>query len=249
MKPLAIRGIRSSHLINPLHMEFTTDRVNLFQKYGPDVLKIRPQFDDFQRWAGREDISYKWLTKSFSTEQKMTADGARIETLIGFRKGVEFSLRSFDTAVVDAAKRVKILFNTYNKPVPMRRMSYDAKTAAITNLLQELNGAYAPYITLMGLGNWLTKLEEQNQAFSELTVQYNVEQANRPAYNHKESRKGVDLAYKDIVKRITAWIEIESETDWRPFVNELNALITHYHDILAQHLGRVHGKKQIMEDE
>ena len=76
-----------------------------------------------------------------------------------------------------------------------------------------------------------------------------MEQANRPAYNHKESRKGVDLAYKDIVKRITAWIEIESETDWRPFVNELNALITHYHDILAQHLGRVHGKKQIMEDE
>jgi hypothetical protein len=101
----------------------------------------------------------------------------------------------------------------------------------------------------MGLENWVTELDTQNQAFAQLAAQYNVEQASRPAYNHKESRKGVDLAYIDIVKRITAWVEIEGEAAWRPFVNELNALITHYHDILAQHLGRVHSKKQKTEEE
>jgi hypothetical protein len=247
MEVLEIRGIESGRMINALHMEFTVDRLNLFERFGPDTLKIRPQFDVFKLWAGHEDTSYRWVIKSFETEQKAGADHTRDSTLTGIGEGVVFSLRSSNAAVVEAARRVKILLDTYNKPVPIKNLPYDAETAAITNLLQELKGPYAGYVQQLGLTTWVTDLEAQNLAFAQLADVYHEEQTLRPEYTLKEARRGVDHAYAAIVKRLSAWIELEGET-WRPFVNDLNVLITHYHDILAQHLGRVHSKKQKAED-
>lgn len=245
---MEIESIYSSQLINPLHMEFTIDRIRLFEKYNPDILKVRPQYNVFHLWADREDTSYKWVIKSMDTQLKAEADHARDNALSGLAQGVSFMEHSLDPAVVNAAKRVKILLDTYNKPTPVSKLPYDAETAAIINLLQELNNnIYAPYILLMGLGNWVTALETRNQAFAQLAVDYHDEQALRPEFTLKEARKGVDHAYLDLTKQINAWIRIEGEATWAGFVNELNTMIRHYKDIVAQHLGRIHSKKDKAE--
>ncbi|MDR1676275.1 MAG: DUF6261 family protein [Tannerella sp.] len=240
---MEIEIINSRRLTNALHMEFTSDRLGLFNKYGPDALKIRPQYDNFLLWANHEDACYKFVTKSILSEQKESADHARDTTLTGLLQGVNFMLLHFDPSFVEAAKRLKILLDTYNRPVAVRNLSYDAETAAITNLLQELNGKYDADVQLVGLNAWVTKLQEQNEAFRQLAAVYNEEQADRPELSLKDARTGVDTAYGDIVKRINASILIEGEQAYAPFVRELNALIKHYHDVLAQHQGRLKKEK------
>jgi hypothetical protein len=245
---MEIESINSQQLINPLHMEFTIDRERLFEKYNPDMLKVRPQYDVFHLWAGREDVSYKWVIRNIDTELKAEADHARDHALSGLAQGVSFLEHSLDPEVVDAAKRVKILLDTYNQPTPVTKLPYDAETAAITNLLQELNGnVYAAYILRLGLGSWVTELQTRNQAFAALAEDYHDAQVQRPEFTLKEARQGVDHAYVDLTKQINAWIRVEGETNWAGFVHELNTMIRHYKDVVAQHLGRVHSKKNKAE--
>ena len=104
-------------------MEFTIDRLNLFRKYNPDTLKIRPQFDVFLLWTGREEASYKWVIKSYETELKAEADYTRDRTLTGFSEGVTFSLRA-------AGGRDRPAFASalaaYDYQIPFRPVSQDA---------------------------------------------------------------------------------------------------------------------------
>jgi hypothetical protein len=236
---MEIENIISARMTNAIHMEFTADRLGLINKYNPETLKIIPQFDSFRLWAEREDGSYKIIVKNVLAERKADADQARDTTLSGLSLGVNFMLHHFDPTLAEAAKRVKILLDSYNKPTAVRLLHYDAETAAIANLLQELDGKYVADVQLLGLTDWVKRLHEQNEAFRRLAVEYNEEQSERPEFTLKESREGVDLAYQDIVKRINAGILFEGETAYAPFVRELNALVKHYNDILAQHRGRL----------
>jgi hypothetical protein len=112
-------------------------------------------------------------------------------------------------------------------------------------MLQELESEkYASDVDITGLTEWLTELRSRNNAFNQLAIAYNEQQSEKPLFQPKNARKETDAAYKNIVYVINALIIMEGEEAYSPFVIELNTLIKHYNDLLMQHLGRVHAKKE-----
>jgi hypothetical protein len=242
---MKIDSINSQHLTHALHLQFANETKSKIEKFGTATLKIVPQYETFCASIAKEDLCYKVIRKSDLSEAKENADQARDAVIKGINEAVRTALRHFDPVVTEAAKRLKIVMDTYNSPKPLTTLPYDAETAAIVNLLQELEGKYAVDVQTTGLTAWVAKLHERNDTFDRLAKEYIEQQAAKPPYRMKDVRNETDDAYRKIVLVINALIVMESETTYAPFVAEQNELIKHYSDLIAQHLGRNKAKKTI----
>jgi hypothetical protein len=235
---MKIRIINIRHLSQALHLQFAGEVRSLIEKFFHLVSKFAPQYAAFIASVEKEDLSYKIIRKSDLSETKEKADQARDAVIKGINEAVRTALRHFDPAVNEAAKRLKIVLDAYNTPKALTDLPYDAETASVINLLQEFDGKYAADVQATGLTGWVTELHARNDAFDRLAKAYNEQQAAKPPFRMKDARNETDEAYRNIVLVINALIVMEGETEYAPFVTELNELIKHYSDLIAQHRGR-----------
>jgi hypothetical protein len=240
-----IAVINTQRLSQALHLQYNIEARDLMGKFNPSTLKIVPQYDDFCLKVDREDLCYKVIRKSDLSEAKENADQARDTVIIGINEAVRTAaVRHFDPAVNEAAKRLKIVLDAYNTPKPLTGLPYDAETIAVVNLLQEFEGKYAADVKTAGLTEWVTELHARNDDFDRLAKAYLEQQAAKPPFKMKDIRIETDEAYKKIVLVVNALIVMEGEAVYAPFVTELNELIKHYSDLIAQHRGRNKAKNQ-----
>jgi hypothetical protein len=240
---MKIESIHSQHLTQALHLQLAGEAKGLIEKFDPSVLRIVPQFEKFRICVEKEEICYKVIHKSDLSEAKENADKERDTLIVGINNGVKAALHHLDPAVNEAAKRLKIVLDTYNTPRPLQDLPYDAETVTVNNLLQEFDGKYSADVQITGLRPWVEELRQRNDKFDRLAKAYNEQQAEKPSFKFKDVRRETDEAYKEIVLVINALIIMEGEMTYAPFVNELNTLIKHYNDLLAQHRGRIKTKK------
>jgi hypothetical protein len=241
---MKIKPITLMHLSNALHLQFAGETKELITKFNPSALKIVPQYDDFCTKIEKEDLCYKVIRKSDLSEAKEDADQSRDAVITGINDAVRTAVRHFDSAVSEAAKRLKIVLDTYNTPKPLTRLPYDAETVSVINLLQEFDGKYLADVQTTGLTAWVAELHVRNDRFDRLAKAYNEQQAEKPPFSMKDVRNETDETYSKIMLVINALTVMEGETAYAPFVTELNELIKHYSDLIAQHRGRDKAKSR-----
>jgi hypothetical protein len=237
-------NIHKNHLTNSLHLQFVIDVIKLIRKFNPVLLKIPKLFDKLCTCAEKEELCYKIIHKSNISKTKMEIDHARDTLVLGIKDELKAGRRHFDEKVREAAYRLKIVFDTYNKPISLANQPYDAETVGIYNFIKELVEKHYEDVKLVGLMPWLEKLRSLNEEFEQLTNAYTEQKAEKPLFQPKEARRETDEAYKKIVYAINGLIVLEDETEYTAFVNELNVLIKHYNDSLARHLGRIRAGKE-----
>lgn len=240
---MKIESIRIYSLSNALHLQFMLAVLNLIGKFGHILSKITVQTEALQACADKEDFCYKVIRKSNISAVKEECDHARDTIIYALKNALKSLLRHFDTDIQEAARRIKIVIDTYDNPRRLTKLPYDAETAAINNLLQEFDGKYAADLQTTGLSSWVEELRARNRDFDALARAYNVQQAKKPLFRPADARKNTDKAYQDIVTIINAWVILEGDANYEPFVVELNTLIKHYNDLVAQHQGRLKHSK------
>ena len=227
--------VRTSHLRNDEHFQFNTEFRDLVDKTGPATLKIQSQYDAFLSAFSLEDEALKKIMKSAITADIQAADHVRDVTFRGMAGAAKAALDHFNTDVQAAAKRLKIVFDTYgnvaNKPL-------NEETSAIYNLLQELKGPYAADVSRTGLTDWVAELEANNSAFDKLVKDRYDESAARTGLVLKEVRLQVDAAYRTVTERIDALLLIEGDKVYEDFIRQLNVIIEKYKNTIAQRQGR-----------
>jgi hypothetical protein len=239
-----IKTIRIYLLSVALHLQFLIEVMNLIKQFGPDVLKVQKLFDILCAAIEKEDRCHKVIRKSEISDLKQETDLRRDNLIIGIKDVLKSALRHFDKSIRDAAHRLKIVFDTYNKPTQIIHLPYDAETIAINDLLKEFEGKYAADIEITGLTSWIKELHTCNDEFEKLEKSYTEEQAEKPLFQSKDARKESDKAYKDIVHVINGNIISEGEEAYTTFVAEFNAIIKRYNDRIAQHLGHLQAEKE-----
>jgi hypothetical protein len=237
---MKLGNIKSYLLSNALHLQFVIAVMNLIKKFVHVLSKITAQSEILQVSIDKEDLCYKVIRKSDLSAEKEECDQARDTIITGVKDAVKSSLRHFDAGIRAAAQRIQIVLDTYDNPVSLAKLSYDAETVAVNNLLQEFDGKYAADVQITGLTAWVEELRRLNKKFEQLADAYNEQQAEKPSARLKDVRKETDKAYQDIITVINGLIIMEGEVNYAPFVNELNTLIKHYNDLIAQHQGRLH---------
>ncbi|MDR0545049.1 MAG: DUF6261 family protein [Odoribacteraceae bacterium] len=152
-----------------------------------------------------------------------------------------------------AARNVVRVLKNY-RDIP--RKSYDDSTAAVDDLLQELNKpAMLPNITDLKLADDIADLAAANTRFFEL-MQTRYREANeRPTVPMREARARAEELQQKLVQRVEA-IVVLNGLDFSPeltsFVQEYNAIAKRYKNIMAAEKGRrkaYSGRKSGKNDE
>lgn len=237
---MKITSIDLTKMHNDEHFQFLTEVKDLLAQYS-SVLKGSALATQFAACFKNEDTALRKIVKNANTENLETVDLVRDNTFQGLVAHVKTALKHYNPQVVTAAKRLKIVFDTYRN---IHKLSMNEETSAIYNLLQELTGNYAADVQTLGIEGWVQQLKVNNTAFANLVKQRNNEQAAASQLVMKECRAAINRVYYDIAERVNALMLINGTEAYLEFVNKLNNFIDRYNDTMAQRAGRQSAKQK-----
>ncbi|MDR2127408.1 MAG: DUF6261 family protein [Prevotellaceae bacterium] len=241
---MKIEKLRTENLHNEEWFMFYTEFKTLVENCETATLNIDSLFATFLTLYANADAALEVIRKSAITEQIAEADNERDIVFRGLAEAVKSALYHFNVAKRQAAKRLQVVLDHYGN---IARKSYDEETAAIINFLQELNGEYAADISLLGLNEWVTQIDGSNRAFDALQQARYAEGAAKTDIRMVDVRKETDRIYRSMIDRINASILLNGETQYAPFVKDLNIRVEHYGNIISQRKGRTDKKKNDKE--
>jgi len=220
---MKINKIDTTHLRNSLHFQFHTEAKNLIQETGVPELKIETLFVEYRQRYNELDAALKKIVKSAATDKIHDADKERDAVFAGFIKTMGGLCEHYDPATRDAALKIQVVTHTYGN-VAVKPLNEE--TSDIYNLVQDLKSdKYKDLVALVGLTQWVSKLEQQNNAFETLIKERDRENAAKNHTAVKEARQAVDESYKRIVETINALLVLNQLTGCAAFVETLNQII------------------------
>ena len=237
---MKINQIALNRLRNDANFQFHTEFKELAERLGPEALNIKPQFEAYLPHYEKVDLAFKKIVKSSITEQMQEADKARDNIWRGLVETNTTALRHFSEEVQAAAKRLKIVFDTYGN---IAKKTFNEQTSATYNILQDLESSkYAPDVARVGLSQWVSELKARNNAFAVLVRDRVDEGSVKVDIVLKKARTQLDEAYYSIVERVNAFVVIEGVASYEPFIRKLNLSVAKY-ALLAMQSARRPGKK------
>jgi len=242
---IKIKTIRVTGMRNHAHFQFHTDVTALIVDADPDKLGVAPLFATYQPLVAREDEALKKIVKSEYTEEIQVADKARDNVYSSVTAVIRTAVKHYNPDVVKAAKRLKIVVDTYGK---INTMSYDEQTSAVYNILQEFKGKYADDIELIRITEMVDELERTNKAVDALIKQRTLETSHQNPDTMKDVRVEVDAAYHAIEERINALVVVEGPDKYSEFITQLNATIDRYKQLLSRAHHEKHDDPEEAED-
>ena len=222
---MKIQKFLSHNLRNDAHFQFHSDFRNVMIKFGAAKLKVQPQFDEWTKLYEREDEALKKIIKSALTQQIHEADKARDNTYRGMVEINTASLKHYDPQTAEAARKLKIVFDTYGN---ITKKPIKEQTSAVYNILQELQGKYADDCAAVKIDGWVNKLEQENEALNKLMGDRYDESAAKTDVVLKDARKELDEAYKKICEIINVYVILEGADNYEEFIKTLNVVIANY---------------------
>jgi hypothetical protein len=232
---IKIEKIDKSRLRNDEHFQFNTEFRDLVVKEGAQNLKIEAQFNAFLPLYEKEDEGIKRVSKSIFTGRIHEADKARDEIYSGMVEINEASLKHYSQTVREAAKKLKILFDTYGN---LSQRPLNEQTSAVYNVLQELRGDYLEAAQIIQIDGWADELEIRNNTFEALVKERFDEAAAKSDVVVKSARVKLDAAYDAIVERVNAYAVVEWSELYERFIKTFNSVIAKYNAIVNSRLGR-----------
>ena len=239
---MKIETFYRKNLRNDEHFQFHTEFRDLVTKEGAQNLKIDTLFAAYLPLYNKEDEGIKRVSKSIFTAKIHEADKARDDICTGMMEINEASTKHYSQAISEAAKKLKILFDTYGN---ISQKPLNEQTSAVYNILQELKGDYAEAAGIVGISGWATELEARNNAFDVLVKERYDEAAAKTDVVVKSARVELDTAYDAIVERVNAYAVIEGGELYERFVKTFNSVISKYNAIVNARHGRKNHKAEV----
>lgn len=237
---MEIKAIASKNLQNEEHYKYQSDFVALVEEFTPAFLGVEKWYNRYRPLWQKEGDALEYIRKSALTETIEGADFKRDMTQKGMYGVVENAGQHFKPEMREAASRLQVVLDHYGD---MTSLPYEKETATIKSFIKEIRTNHAADATLVGLDEWLTELEADNNAFDALVTDRFNETDHKTIGNVKEIRQAVDDANRDIVTRINARILVDEEKDYSPFVSKLNLRIEACNTTIALRKGRAAAAK------
>jgi hypothetical protein len=240
---MEIKFVHLTNLRNNENFQFHTETKGLIETFGALTLKVEEIFNGkYVPAYNNLDSSLKKIKRNSYTEQRHNEDVRRDGTFRINTSIVDSAQSSSDPNVIDAARRLKIVFDTYGN---VAKLPLNEETSAIYNLVSDVRTKCAADAALIGLTPWIDKLDTENRAYEALVKGgYEETAALQTEYTAKEARKLTDDGYNKMTRKINAYIEIEGEAGYADFVTRLNLQIDKYNNTLAQRKGVAAAKKE-----
>jgi hypothetical protein len=257
--------VRLKALRSEEHFQFFTEFKELIEHFSASALELVKLFAGLVILYAKADKLLHVLRASNYTHYLEAADRIRDDVFRGFCEVVRGSLKHPDEAKRKAAGRLSLLLKGYRKAVLDE--SYAAESAALHNLLQDLNGSRKADVTLLALTDWVTAISRAEQAFLDISEKRATESYDKPKSDLRLIQNKMNSLYTAMINVLDAQVLAESlsgDTDTDPedldnedrfdgekdqshelhgnvsynFVTAWNVRVKKYHNLVAQRAGR-----------
>lgn len=232
---MEILKIKSHELRNEEHYNFHNEVNDLVLRFTVEALKIQRIYPAYEAAFATEGEALDVVQKSIFTGPIADADHNRDTILRGLADTIDGAIRHFDESVREAARRIKIVLDSFGN---IASKGYNQETAAIKALVNDLETGYAADVATAGVAGWITALKSANEAFEALVDERYTDEAAKTPLNMKTARKQLDEAYRELTRLVDALMVVEGPETWEDFVKEMNKRIEKYNNLLDQRGGR-----------
>jgi hypothetical protein len=199
------------------HFQLLTEFKELVIQFNADALDLKELFDGFVILYAKIDNLLNAMRASRYTHELVTADKKRDSVFRGFSGVVNASRRQPDEAKQEAAKRLFLLLKGCRKAV--LKESYAAESAALHNLLQDLNGSRKADVTLLGFTDWVTAISQAEQAFLAISEERTNESYRKPKSDLRPIQLRINRFYTAMINVLDARLladSLKGDTDPDP---------------------------------
>ena len=152
----------------------------------------------------------------------------------GFKGSVSNARKSPIAAQAQAAEEVYEVIERYNINTSGE---YEQQTMRTDQMCTDLLTNYQTQLTTLGLTAWVEALQAKNQEFNAAMTARTNAQAGYVRSELAQLRQQLIAAYRNFVKMLNAVLLYEGDTAYATVVDQMNAEVRHYKQIIARKRG------------
>ncbi len=226
---MVIKSLNSARLRSEEHFNFQAGFYNLINTHKAASLGITPLFTKYKPLYETEKSALDSIKKNKLTAVIKQSDESRDIIFRGLSDLISIHCTHFDEEIKKAAGDIDEILEHYGK---VTRKNYEAKTAAIFDLISEINTNYTEQVKLTDAKVWIDQLKKENTNFQSLQDQRYTAEAKATNVTMTDARAAVDGAYREIINLVNALALVNGETKYRLFIKELNKRIESFNLIV-----------------
>ena len=198
---------------------------------APMRTKLAEFWTPFHQACNTYDQVFNPARKSLDTEDLANLDTTRDDALGAYHEAVLGLQRNPNEAKRQAARQLNLNYDTYK---PERSQEYMKETELIQQMTTEIRAQQqlAAAIQLLGLDDYLTDLEQKNQAFADLMKGRTASTEGYQKGAVAEARAALEQKYQLLRQMQNVASIYEGDTEYRPFLLAVNAEVEHFNQIL-----------------
>ena len=230
---MKILTIRFNYLRNEAHYQFLLIDKKLFEMYPNVAAIVTSQLQQFYPLLTLEGTLVDAVRSSEYTKQLADADQRLDNAVAGLSIAINANLHHPNPDYVKAAERLELRLRAFRGDI--ERKAYEEESAAVKILVADLQGGYAPQVSLLGLGVWVSEIGTAQAVFEQLFLLRNAERSVQSQERLKDVRRQIEAVYRQIKERIEAYTVMNGENVTGAFIRRLNDEITYFNEHNVHH--------------
>ncbi|MDR1280434.1 MAG: DUF6261 family protein [Opitutaceae bacterium] len=239
---MKIHAINLGRLRNEEMYQFQTDLHSLLKNSEPVKTGLGDAlYGEFNRLRAAADAALQPARKSALTPI-LAAEDAQRDQLYGALRDLAtlYAQRHYEANKRPVAAQLLVTLDKYKRDIATG--TYNEETAAITNLVEDLQSATvaAPQVNTLGLNAWVEALANINNQFvTDLAARYAETAAQPAAGAMRDLRPAIEQNLRALFEKVNALLltapDAAAATVIDTFIAALNARIDYYARAAARH--------------
>ncbi len=224
-------------------VQYLNNVLEILTEERATTLKVAPQRAALEEVMQRFNHSWQPNRGSELTPQIQELDVERDNLFMGLKLTVDaWALHHYDEAKKNAAFLLSDAIAAQGEEV--HRMRYQQETATLNALLLELKEELTAEVSLLGLTEWITKLEQVNTLFNEKYVARAQALSSEQDGLVQQLRIEATQAFRELktlfgARMAIAKVEADANMDtYETVANELSKLTEQYNDAVLRAIER-----------
>ena len=200
------------------------------------VAKLQEFITPWEQAKQRFDDRYRQMTTAGQTKTNETLDNERDKLTTGFNGTVSNAKKSPLPGQAEAAEVLEEVIKRYDIKT---EGEYEQQTMKTSQMCTDLLTNYQAQLTTLGLTAWVEALQAKNEEFNAAMTARTNSQAGYVKGELGQLRQQLIVSYRNFVKMLNAVLLYEGDTAYADTVDQMNAEVRHYKQIIARKGGKV----------
>ena len=231
IKARQLEGIDFNYLNQAETYQYSIDQLARVKASEAIMAKLSNEVTAWEKAVQAFDTAYRKTTTAGQTKVVETLDVERDSLYTGFTGTVSNALKSPIEGQQQAAQQLQEPLKRY---AVSAGAEYQEQTMRTDQLCHDLLTNFSAQLDALGLKAWVEALNAKNQAFHDAMVQRTNEQASYVKSELSNLRIQIMATYRVFVRLLNVILIYEGDTAYATVVDQLNAEIRHYKQIIAR---------------